>query len=51
MTVAQSAFDRLEAIECASTPSAVLLEIQRAATDFGLQLLHGGGHPWAEQAV
>lgn len=45
MTVAQSAFDRLEAIERASTPSAVLLEIQRAATDFGLGCFMAAGIP------
>ncbi len=45
MTVAQSAFDRLEAIECASTPSAVLLEIQRAAADFGLRCFMAAGIP------
>jgi len=36
MTVAQFTFDRIEAIESASTPSSVLLEIQKSAADFGL---------------
>ena len=36
MTVAQFTFDRIEAIENAATPSAVLFEIQKSAADFGL---------------
>ncbi len=45
MNAAQSAFDRIEAIERASTPSAVLLEIQRAAAEFGLSCFMTAGIP------
>jgi LuxR family quorum sensing-dependent transcriptional regulator len=45
MAVAQFTFDRIEAIESASTPSAVLLEIQRTAADFGLSCFMTGFVP------
>jgi LuxR family transcriptional regulator, quorum-sensing system regulator BjaR1 len=45
MAVAQFTFDRIEAIENASTPSAVLLEIQRTAADFGLSCFMTGFVP------
>jgi hypothetical protein len=45
MAVAQFTFDRIEPIESASTPSAVLLEIQRTAADFGLSCFMTGFVP------
>ena len=45
MDFAQFAFDRVEAIERAKTPSAVLIELSRAAGEFGLDRFLTAGFP------
>lgn len=45
MDFAQFAFDRVEAIEKAKTPSAVLIELSRAGAEFGLDRFLTAGFP------
>jgi LuxR family transcriptional regulator, quorum-sensing system regulator BjaR1 len=50
MSIAQFAFDRIAAIERATTPSEVFFEIQRAATELGLDSFLVGIMPAAQRA-